>query len=291
MRVSPARRAASPVGVVKRQLDAIGRRPRKQLGQHFLAAPRIAQRIVDLAQLRATDRVVEIGPGLGALSALLAPRVRRLWLIEVDPVLADRLRTQFVAQPGVQVVAADVLTVDFRTVLGAGEPAVVVANLPYNIATAVLARLLQSPGCFRRMVLMLQREVAERLRAQPGTKAYGVLAVMTQFAARVQPALRVGPSAFVPRPNVESEVVVIEPLDRPPVPVADAAAFGRVVRTAFNQRRKQLANSLRPLCTDPGAVLRVAGIDPTRRPETLTLAEFAALADALGIHETTDNRA
>ncbi len=291
MRVTPARRAASPVGVVRRQLDAIGRRPRKQLGQHFLADPRIAQRIVDLAQLAATDRVVEIGPGLGALSALLAPRVHQLWLIEVDPVLADRLRTQFVAQPGVQVVAADVLTVDFRTLLGAGEPAVVVANLPYNIGTAVLARLLQSPSCFRRMVLMLQREVAERLRAQPGTKAYGVLSVMTQFAARVQPAMRVGPEAFVPRPNVESEVVVIEPLDRPPVPVADTAAFGRVVRTAFNQRRKQLANSLRPLCTDPGAVLRAAGIDPTRRPETLTLAEFAALADALGIHETTDNRA
>ena len=278
-----------PVATVRQQLAAIGRRPRKQLGQHFLADPSIAQRIVLLAQLRATDRVVEIGPGLGALSALLAPHARELWLIEVDPVLADRLRAQYAAQPLVHVVAADVLAVDFRTLLGSGDPAVVVANLPYNIASAVLTRLLQSHGCFTRMVLMLQQEVADRLRAHPGTKAYGVLSVMTQFAARVQSAMRVGPEAFVPRPKVESEVVVVEPLDHPAVPVADAAAFRSVVRTAFNQRRKQLVNSLRPLCTDPAAVLRAAGIDPTRRPETLTLAEFAALSDALG-RQRTDNR-
>ena len=289
MSTPPARRGEQRAGGVRQELAALGRRPRKRLGQHFLADPSVARRIVDLAQLQATDRVVEIGPGLGALSQLLVQRAREVWLIEVDPVLADRLRGQYAGQPGVNVVAADVLTVDFGALLGTGEPAVVVANLPYNIATAVLAALLNAHGCFARMVLMLQREVADRLRAQPGTKDYGVLSVMTQFAARVRPGLRVGPEAFVPRPKVESEVVVVEPLDQPSVPVMDAALFGRVVRTAFNQRRKQLVNSLRPLCTDPVAVLRAAGIDPTRRPETLTLAEFAALSGTMR-EQTTDGQ-
>jgi 16S rRNA (adenine1518-N6/adenine1519-N6)-dimethyltransferase len=165
--------------------------------------------------------------------------------------------------------------------LGAGEPAVVVANLPYNVATAILARLVDRPDCFSRLVLMMQREVVERLRAAPGSKDYGALSVYTQFAARLRPGLRVAPGAFVPRPKVESEVIVIEPYVTPPVAVTDPAVFKQVVRTAFNQRRKQLHNSLRAVCADAGALLRRANIDPSRRPETLTLAEFATLANAL----------
>jgi 16S rRNA (adenine1518-N6/adenine1519-N6)-dimethyltransferase len=269
------------VGTVRGELARIGRRPRKRLGQHFLADTGIARRIVDLAHIRATDRVVEIGPGLGALSDMLVRRAGELWLIEVDPALASHLQSKYAAEPHVHVVAVDVLTVDFAALLGAGAPAVVVANLPYNIATAVLTSLLAQPRCFSRMVLMLQREVVARLRAEPGSKDYGGLSVFTQFAARVQAGMRVGPAAFVPRPKVESEVVIVEPLERPPVQVTDTGLFTRVVRAAFNQRRKQLVNSLRPVCSNPVPALRAAHIDPRRRPETLTLAEFAALSNAL----------
>ena len=275
------------MGAVRRELARIGRRPRKRLCQHFLADARIAERIVALAQLHGEERVVEIGPGLGALSKQLAAQARELWLIEVDAELARRLTAEYGGQAHVHVVTADVLTIDFAELLGSGEPAVVVANLPYNIATAVLAALLAQPQRFRRMVLMLQREVVERLRAAPGSKQYGVLSVLTQYAARLQTAMRVGPEAFVPRPRVESEVIVVEPRAQPAVAVRDPALFRRVVRTVFTQRRKQLVNSLRPLCRDAAHVLRRVQIDPTRRPETLTLEEFAALSDAL-YTQTTD---
>ena len=251
MTALPASRVQRPAGTVRRELASIGRRPRKRLGQHFLADRGIAQRIVDLAQVRKPDRVVEIGPGLGALSDLLVQRAGELWLIEVDPALASHVQAKYAAQPHVHVIAADALALDFAALLGAGARAVVVANLPYNIATAVLTALLAQHRCFSRMVLMLQREVVARLRAHPGSKDYGVLSVLTQFAARVQPGIRVAPEAFVPRPKVESEVVIVEPRDRPPVQVADTGLFTRIVRTAFNQRRKQLVNSLRRLQSSP----------------------------------------
>ncbi|MFQ5668312.1 MAG: 16S rRNA (adenine(1518)-N(6)/adenine(1519)-N(6))-dimethyltransferase RsmA [Candidatus Binatia bacterium] len=268
-------------GAVRTALASIGQRPRKRLGQHFLADITTAQRIVDLAELRGTEPVVEIGPGLGALSDILAQHAGELWLIEIDAGLGSRLRTRYAAQPHVHVVTGDALAIDFVTLLGAAGPAVVIANLPYHIATAVLTRLLGQRHCFSRMVLMLQREVVARLRAQPGGKDYAAISVLTQVCARLRPGLRVGPGAFVPRPRVESEVIIVEPYARPPVAVADPAVLTRVVRAAFAQRRKQLANSLRVLCRDPQALLRSLDIDPKRRPETLTLAEFAALSNAL----------
>ncbi len=274
-------RIRRPAGAVRRELAGMGRHPRKRLGQHFLADKGVAQRIVELAQLRGTERVVEIGPGLGALTALLVDRAGELWLIEVDTDFAARLRAQYADCQHVHVVQHDVLKVDFAALLGVGEPAVVVANLPYNIATAILTALLEA-HCFARLVLMLQREVVDRLRAEAGSKAYGALSVYTQMAARLRPGLRVGPDAFVPRPKVESEVIVVEPYAQSPVDVDDPALLHRLVRTVFNHRRKQLANSMRALSTDPVAVLRAAHIEPTQRPETLTLAQFATLSNALG---------
>jgi len=281
-------RVRHPAGAVRRELASMGRYPRKRLGQHFLTDKSVAHRIVDLAQLRGTERVVEIGPGLGALSDVLVGRSREVWLIEVDADFATRLRARYADRPQVHVVQEDVLKVDWAALLGSGEPAVVVANLPYNIATAILTALLDA-HCFARLVLMLQREVVDRLRAEPGTKDYGALSVYTQYAARLRPGLRVGPEAFVPRPKVESEVIVVEPYAQPPVAVADAELMSRVVRTAFNQRRKQLGNSLRALSDDPLAILHAARIDPMRRPETLTLAEFAAVSDAMSRGKTTDS--
>lgn len=278
-------RMTSPI---RRELAAIGRQPRKRLGQHFLADAQIARRIVDLAALHDTDRVVEIGPGLGALSDMLVERAGEVWLIEVDRDLAQRLRSRYAARPQVHVVEADALTVDFAELLGQGVPAAVVANLPYNVATPVLASLLEQSACFARMVLMLQREVAQRLVAPPGGKTYAALSVLTQYAAQVRPALRVGPEAFVPRPKVESEVVIVEPYRQPPVVVTDAALFRRIIKTVFTQRRKQLTNSLQPLCRDAAGTLRRAGIDPMRRPETLSLAEFASLSNTLAEEPTDD---
>ncbi|MFN8624784.1 MAG: 16S rRNA (adenine(1518)-N(6)/adenine(1519)-N(6))-dimethyltransferase RsmA [Candidatus Binatia bacterium] len=286
MKQAGPRRKHSAISPIRRELAALGRYPRKRLGQHFLADTQIARRIVDLAALQPTDRAVEIGPGLGVLSDLLVERVGALWLIEVDGDLAGRLRSKYAASPQVHVVEADALTVDYVALLGTGAPAVVVANLPYNVATPVLAALLRQSARIARMVLMLQREVVQRLVASPGGKAYAALSVLTQYAARVRPALRVGPEAFVPRPKVESEVAIVEPYREPPVAVVDPALFRRLIKTVFSQRRKQLSNSLRALCTDATDVLLHASIEPTRRPETLSLVEFATLSNALAAHET-----
>jgi len=275
-------RGAAPVGSVRHELAQLGRGPRKRLGQHFLADRDTAARIVALADLRGDERVVEIGPGLGALTALLTKAAGQLWLIELDADFAQRCRSEYGALSNVHVVEDDALRVDFEQLLGPGTPAVVVANLPYNVATAILAHLLAQRRCFARFVVMIQREVAERLRARPGDSEYSALSVLTQFAARIDIGLRVPPEAFVPPPKVESEVVVITPHERTPVAVDDALAFRKVVRTVFTQRRKQLGNSLRLLCDDPQGVLAEAGIDSQRRPETLDLAEFARLTNVVG---------
>ena len=258
-------------------------RPRKRFGQHFLVQPEIARRIVAEAQLTGRERVLEIGPGRGALTARLANAAAELWLIEIDRDLAGQLREEFAASPGVHVVEGDVLDVDLERLLGSGDSVVVVANLPYNVSTPVLMRLLDTPALFVRLVLMVQREVAARLVASPGTKAYGALSVMTQLVASVRTALSVGPAAFSPRPKVESSVIVIEPFHPAPWSAAELAAVRRVVRAAFGQRRKQLGNALLPLSPAPAETLRRIGIDPRRRAETLTVEEFVHLTRALAI--------
>ena len=258
---------------------------RKRFGQHFLVDPGIAQRIVELTALHPDATVLEIGPGRGALTRHLVGRCRRLVLIEVDRDLADDLRRTYTDEPSVEIVTGDVLKHDLRTLLGNTAPAIGVANLPYNISTPVLMRLLDAPECFGRLVLMLQREVAERVCAVSGGKIYGALSVMVQVVADACIALRVPPSAFAPRPQVESAVIVVEP--RRPVPLdADARrAVRSVVRTAFSRRRKQLVNVLAPLARDPRALLSRLGFDPRQRPETLTPADFVLLADALHAEE------
>jgi 16S rRNA (adenine1518-N6/adenine1519-N6)-dimethyltransferase len=255
---------------------------RKRFGQHFLVQPNIAERIVALAALRGDETVLEIGPGRGALTRLLAARCRRLVLVEVDRDLAASLRETFATAPAVEVHAADVLRQDLAALLGTAAPAVVVANLPYNISTPALFHLLDQPALFSRLVLMLQREVADRLCATAGGKTYGALSVVVQVVATTRIALRVPPTAFAPRPSVESAVVVIEPLRPPPLSTAARRAVRQVVREAFSHRRKQLINALAPLTDRPSAVLEHLGIDPRRRAETLTPQDFVRLAVALG---------
>ncbi len=253
---------------------------RKRFGQHFLVQPGIAERIVALATIDAADTVLEIGPGRGALTALLAPRCRRLVLIEVDRDLAAALRARYADAPAVEVVEGDVLRVDLAARLGDGA-ATVVANLPYNISTPVLMQLLDQPERFTRLVLMLQREVAERLCATPGEKAYGALSVMVQVVAEARIALRVPPGAFVPPPKVDSAVVVLTPRRPAPLDAPARRALRHVVRTAFSRRRKQLVNVLAPLSDDPRALLATLGFDPRARPETLSPADFVRLAEVV----------
>ncbi len=267
-------------------LAAAGLRPQKRWGQHFLCDPAVARRIVDAAQLAPDATVLEIGPGLGALTDELAARAGRLYLAEIDRGLAARLARRHAAHPHVQVLVGDVLALPLETLLV--EPAVTaVANLPYNISTPVLFRLLGLRPRVPRAVLMLQREVAERLAARPGDDARGVLSVMVQTWAEVRVAFRVSRQSFLPRPHVDSTVVVLDIGATPRVPLADVATYEAVVRAAFGQRRKMLRNALGVLAASRGlgpAALEArcarAAVDPRARAETLGLDDFARLAAA-----------
>lgn len=263
-------------------------RPRKRFGQHFLHDPHILDRIVETAGVGPDDAVIEIGPGTGALTGRLAARVGRLVAVEIDRDLTAGLREAYAGMPTVEILEADILKVDLAGLAERlGGRAVVVGNVPYNISSPLLFALVDARRAFRRMVLMLQREFAERLAAGAGTPAYGALSVVAQLHLEVAVAFHVAPGAFRPPPAVESTVVVLTPRAAPAAPVPDEARFRRVVRAAFAQRRKTLLNTLRAARLGPEspdalvASLSRAGIDPRRRGETLTLAEFARLDQAL----------
>ncbi|HWP64627.1 MAG TPA: 16S rRNA (adenine(1518)-N(6)/adenine(1519)-N(6))-dimethyltransferase RsmA [Candidatus Limnocylindria bacterium] len=267
-------------------LAATGRRPRKRWGQHFLCDERVIARIVAAARLTPDAVVLEIGPGLGALTDALAERCRALFVVEIDPVLVERLTARYADRDHVRVLAGDALALPLAELVPRG--AVVVANLPYNISTAVLMRLCELRAWFPRAVLMLQREVAERLVAPAGGRQRGVLGVMVQTYGDVRTVLRVPRSAFLPPPAVESVVVEVAWHSAPRVAVPDPVLYGRVVRGAFSQRRKMLRNALMQLGAELGlepaaleAALERSGIDPTLRAERLELADFARLTDAL----------
>ena len=265
-------------------LAAAGLRPRKRWGQHFLCDPAVARRIVETAELGPRSVALEIGPGLGALTDELAARVSRLYLVEIDPGLVVQLRARHGEDPRVRIVEGDVLALPLGEIVT--EPAVsVVANLPYNIATPVLFRLLDLRARFPRAVVMLQREMALRLAARPGGADYGVTSVLVQAFATVRVAFRVSRRSFMPRPEVDSAVVDIRWSAEPRVDLGDVGLFRAAVRAAFGQRRKMLRNALAALIGSRGrrseAVFEEAGIAPTARAETLDLADFARLARAL----------
>jgi 16S rRNA (adenine1518-N6/adenine1519-N6)-dimethyltransferase len=240
--------------------------------------------ILRLAELTPEDTVLEIGAGTGTLTAALAHKVQHVLALEVDRDLIVPLRQRFAGQPHVQIIHADALRFDFTSL---AAPCKVVANLPYGTATAMLMRLLEQRARTPLVVVMLQREVAARLCATPGTKAYGSLTLVAQWYATLAKGFHVPPSAFAPVPKVMSTVVKIIPHPAPPLAVCDETILFRVIRGAFAQRRKTLLNALeaafRPAIEPPliARALMAAGIDARRRGETLTLAEFAQLADAV----------
>ena len=257
-----------------------GHRPRKALGQHFLHDPGVLAKIVAAIAPRADDLMVEIGPGLGALTRPLLDRVKHLHVVEFDRDLVPRLRAEFPPER-LTVHECDALKFDFGRLLpspASGDEGKlrVVGNLPYNISSPLLFHLAEFAGQIRDMHFMLQKEVVDRMAAQPDTADYGRLSVMLQARFRVQKLFIVPPGAFNPPPKVDSAVVRLAPLPAEAVPYADARAFAEVVGRAFGQRRKTLRNTLRGLI-EPEA-MQALGIDPGRRGETLSVAEFAGLS-------------
>ena len=265
-----------------------GLAPRKRLGQHFLVDRAAVARMVGLAEIGPQDAVLEIGPGLGALTEALAARAARLYVIECDRGLCQVLQRKFAAQPAVRVIEGDALRIDLRDVI-AEDKVKVVASLPYNVAVPILFRLLDERRVFSDLTVMLLREVAERLVAAAGSRAYGVPSVLFQLYAQVLGRFRVPPSAFYPRPHVTSEVLRLRLAAEARVAVDDPRLFAALVRAAFGRRRKTLRNALQALPAEralPPAVwddiFAATGIDGRARGETLDLAAFAALADAAG---------
>ena len=252
---------------------------RKSLGQHFLTDRRILGRIADALHLTGSETVVEVGPGRGALTEVLLPRCARLVVIEYDRRLAALLRERYAAEPRLVVVEADVLETDLAAAAGTSD-FVLVGNVPYYITTPILFHALQRPRP-RRAVYLVQREVADRAAAPPGSKIYGALSVNVQAVAGVRSLFRVPPGAFQPPPKVESAVISIEPLAEPVVAPDEEQPFRRFVQDAFGMRRKQLGRVVRTIAQTGGeqaeALVREAGLDPMARPETLGAVEFARL--------------
>ncbi|HKK06001.1 MAG TPA: 16S rRNA (adenine(1518)-N(6)/adenine(1519)-N(6))-dimethyltransferase RsmA [Gammaproteobacteria bacterium] len=261
-------------------------RPRKRFGQNFLHDGRVIERLLGAIAPRPGQRLVEIGPGLGALTAVLLPRLGSMDVVELDRDLLPHLESACAGLGELRVHQADALTFDFCSLAsgpGASGPGAerlrVVGNLPYNISTPLLFHLIDQLACIHDMHFMLQKEVVDRLAAEPGSGAYGRLSVMVQYHCRVEKLFGVGPGAFRPPPKVDSAVVRLVPHPSPPVTVDDPAALSRVVARAFGQRRKTLRNALKD--TLDAAAIEAAGIDPGWRAERLTLTQFAALANAL----------
>lgn len=253
-----------------------GLRPKKQWGQNFLGDPRILDSLASLADLRRGETVVELGAGLGHLTRALAATGARVVAVERDRELVPILKAEL---PDVEIAEADAKSFDLAAV-APGQRIVVCGNLPYHLSSPILFHLLDQRAAVRRAVLLLQREVAERVAASPGGRDYGILSVLVQQVADARIGLRVGRHAFTPPPEVDSSALVLDFLPAPRAEVRDERRFRAVVKAAFAQRRKTLWNALKPL---PGGreALERAGVDPQRRGETLSVAEFATLERAL----------
>ena len=254
----------------------------KKFGQNFLIDARIVQGIVDAAEIKPGDRVLEIGPGIGTLTQGLAEAGAAVTAVELDKKLPTVLKETLKAYDNVTIVPGDILKVNIPEIMGEGSFKVA-ANLPYYITTPILMTLLERHLPITHMVTMVQKEVAERMTAKPGSRIYGALSVAVQYYTEPEIVLDVPPRSFIPAPEVMSVVVSCRVRQRPAVAVQDEKLFFRVVKAAFGQRRKTLANALRGAGFPKEQVrdaLEAAGIDPVRRGETLTLAEFGQLADA-----------
>ncbi len=273
---------------LKQELREHGLFPKKRLGQHFLVDRNILRKVVQAAGVGKEDVILEVGPGLGMMTLALARSVKRVIAVEIDARLAEVLRDKLADFPNVTVVRSDILKVDFEDFLGKErQPVKVVANLPYQISTPLLFRFIEAKEVFSTFTLMLQREVAERMVAPAGGKDYGPLSVFVQLFLDVSIRFLIKPSAFSPAPKVESAVVHMAWKEKPMIEKEEEEWFRRVVKASFGYRRKTLLNALKhselALQESTASRMEKAGIDPRRRPETLTIAEYIRLAEALRV--------
>lgn len=253
----------------------------KKLGQNFLIDEDIVRRIVEAAELTPEDKVLEVGPGIGTLTQGLAESGADVVAVELDKRLLPVLDVTLEGYDNVRIVNGDILKVDIMQEVGA-ENFKVCANLPYYITTPIIFALLEKRLPMERLVAMVQKEVAERMAAQPGRREYGALSVAIQYFTELEIAFIVPPTSFIPAPAVDSAVIVCKRRKQPPVQVCDEALFFRVVKAAFSMRRKMLNNALKNMGISSEQCakwLELAGIDGKRRGETLTLEDFAALTN------------
>jgi 16S rRNA (adenine1518-N6/adenine1519-N6)-dimethyltransferase len=276
----------SPMAPARQLLARHGLSPKKSLGQNFLVDPRVQERIVLAAQLGPDDIVVEIGAGLGALTARLGDQAGKVIAVDRDAQLVQVLRAELGDRPNIEIVLGDALEFDLaRKAREVGQPLVVVGNLPYVITSPLLFATIEAAAggqVVDRAILMVQKEFAQRMLAPPGSRVYGRLSVMVQQACEAEILFHVGAGAFLPAPAVTSTVLRLRPRQQPLAQVHDVSMFARLVREAFGARRKMLRRALEPAFgSRASAALTAAGIEGTRRAEELSVADFARLANAL----------
>jgi 16S rRNA (adenine1518-N6/adenine1519-N6)-dimethyltransferase len=257
--------------------------PLKKYGQNFLTSPATAQRIVDSAGLMADDVVLEIGPGKGVLTKLMSDRCRKIWAVEIDVRWAEKLLTESIENPKIRIINQDILQYDlsefFKDASGQYK---IVANLPYNITVPILEKLLKTSSQPIAIVVMIQREMADRMAAKPGNKDYGSLSVFIQYHATVEKLFNVPPGSFFPRPKVTSSVIRLVPHRKPPFALDDDKDFFEFVKACFSQRRKMLRSVLKQQDRWPeGAFLKIKDIDLSRRAETMDMYEFLKIYENL----------
>ncbi|MBT2692159.1 16S rRNA (adenine(1518)-N(6)/adenine(1519)-N(6))-dimethyltransferase RsmA [Bacillus sp. ISL-55] len=276
----------------KEILDKYGFSFKKSLGQNFLIDTNILNRIVDHAELTDHSGAIEVGPGIGALTEQLAKRAEKVVAFEIDQRLLPILEDTLSPYPNVNVIHSDVLKADVRAVMEQEfkeqEDVMVVANLPYYVTTPILMKLLEERLPIRGIVCMLQKEVGDRISAKPGTKEYGSLSIAVQYYTKAETVMIVPKTVFMPQPNVDSAVIRLTLHEEPPVQVKDEEFFFRVTRSSFAQRRKTILNNLTSQLPDGKqkkeniqAALQQAGVEESRRGETLSIEEFAQLSNAL----------
>jgi 16S rRNA (adenine1518-N6/adenine1519-N6)-dimethyltransferase len=270
---------------IREALEAAGVMPSRQLGQNFLCDPNMARWIVDQLDARPEDAIVEVGPGTGALSSHLVGRVRKLILVEFDARLATWLTERFANEPSVEVHHADGAQFDIRGLFEEG-PVKFLGNLPYSAGGAIMKNFLSRPNPFERAVLMLQKEVIDRLAAGPGTKDYGVLTLRVQSEWRVKPLRTVPPEAFHPRPRIDSSVAILTPRGKD-FPPFDARRFDEMIRRGFAQRRKQMGKQMPDTPPWP-EVAEALGVSPTSRGEQLPLEKWVELSRLYDPHPLRD---